>query len=213
MNYISKFYNSVFNKYYQNIYETFLNKTINQNILIINQNYYNPLNDFSHYLKKYNLNLYIVSHSQETNEKINTEIKCEECSKYIHIDIYSIDQILNKYENIKFHQLVLFHIRSLEYLENILQLVSYYNSPIHIYISLSKNSTTDIKNNFRSLLKNINSIELGYVFSYSSLIEILENHSFYDLISIQTLEDSYYAIYGTHKNYKITLKPKKQNLK
>jgi hypothetical protein len=208
MNYISHFYNSLFNKYYQNIYETFLTDKENQNILIVNQNYYNPLNDFSHHLKKYKLNLYIVSHSQETNEQINNEIKDEECSKYVHIDIYSIDKILNQYDNINFDKIILFHIRSLDYLENLLQLVSYYKVPIYIYISLSKKSTSIIKNKYRSFLKNINSIELGFVFSYSDLIEILENHSLYDLISIQTLEDSYYAIYGSHKNYKIILNPK-----
>ena len=208
MNFISNLYDSIFNKYYISIYETFLDKKENQNMLIINQNFYNPLNDFSHYLKKYNLHLYIVCHSKNCLDKLKNEIKYDECSKYLHAELYSIDQILDQYENIKFHQIILFHIRSLNYLENLLELCIYYKVPINIYISLSKKSSTIIKNKYRSLLKNINSIELGYVFSYTDLIEICENHPSYDLISIQTLEDSYYAVYGSHKNYKIILQPK-----
>ena len=210
MNYISNFYDSLFQKYYQNIYETFLIEKENKNILIINQNYYNPLDTFSHFIKKYKLTLYIVSSSEETKNKLKSETENDECSNNIHCDIYSIDQILHIYENIKFHQIILFHIRSLDYLENILNLCSFYKISINIYISLSKKSTVLIKNKYRSLLKHINSIELGYVFSYSDLMKILENHLFYDIISIKTLEDSYYAVYGSHKNYEIVLKPKKK---
>ena len=47
------------NNYYKNLYNSLLNNE-NENILIINQNFYNPLISFSSYLKKYNTNLHIL---------------------------------------------------------------------------------------------------------------------------------------------------------
>ena len=57
---INKITEKSYNEYYKNIYmEIFDNCNKNDTILIINQNYYNPLKDYSHYIKKYNLKIYI----------------------------------------------------------------------------------------------------------------------------------------------------------
>lgn len=207
MNYIYNFSQKLINQYYQNIYDTFLNEKENQYFLIINQNYYNPLNNYNHYLKKYKSHFYIVSHCQDFSNSLKNETQHDECSEYVNFQLYSIDQILNEFEAIKFNIIIIFHIPNLGYLENILNISLYYKCTIHIYVSLS-NKSSSFKNKYRLLLKNMNFIELGYVFLYPSFIEFLENNSSYDIVSIQSLEDHHYAFYGSHKNYKITLHPK-----
>ena len=60
MNYIKNIHNDMMCNYYINIYNSFLLDQNDSNMMIINQNYFNPLSYFSHNIKKNNINLYIL---------------------------------------------------------------------------------------------------------------------------------------------------------
>ena len=84
MNYIYSFQNNMLNNYYKNLYNSFLLNNENENILIINQNFYNPLTSFSNYLKKYNTNLYILFNDENSCIELHNEIHLDECNHLIH---------------------------------------------------------------------------------------------------------------------------------
>jgi len=205
MNFITNFSKNYFNNYYNEIFTYFLNNIDNENILIVNINQFNPLINFSHYLKKFNIHLYIVYHQLLASTNINEEIKNEECKKFIHNEIISINEIIDNYEKIKFDKIILFHIRSLEYLKKNLDIYSVFKSTIHIYISLCKKKTVFIKNIYREALKKIDSNETGYVFDFDSVINIINDSDNYEISSIQLIKNKNYALYGNNQSYQIIL--------
>ena len=207
MNYIHQLYSTFFSDYYQRIYSTFLVPTKNENILIVNQNDYNPLIHFSHFLKKFNTHLYIIYHSHDTLNKNKEKLQNEECSPLVHIDFYSIEKIMNEYVNIRFNKIVVLHIQTLDYLEKILDIARFFKTNLILYVSLSKSNLSS-KNICRSLLKYVNSQELGNVFNYSEILTFIEHYKYYEIDTIKIMNDNYYAVYGSHKNYQIILKPK-----
>lgn len=211
MDLVNKYSYKYFNSYYQEIFTYFLNEVDNENILIININQFNPLLYFSHYFKRFNIHLYMVFHHHEASLNINKQIKNEECKKYIHSSIYSLTEIIEYYINIKFSKIILFHIRSIEYLKKELDLCSFFKCKVYIFISLSKKFNIQYKNLYRKLLKNIDSNDPGYVFDYNQIFELLNSYQDYKIESINLIKNNHYAIYGNNQNYQIILNPKNKN--
>ena len=206
MNFLINISNHFFHEFYESMYPRFL-KERSEKILTINQNNFNPL-FFNHHLKKFDTNLYILFHSKETSDLIKNEIMNEECNEKIFLSVYSLDRIITSYMNVKFHKIVVFHIRSIEYLHKILLISSYFQCELILYISMSQTFNIYFKNKYRSLMKSIHSNEMGYVFEYDEILKLLEDQTKYTISSIQVLKEQYYAFYGSHKNYEIILAPK-----
>ena len=211
MDLVNKYSNKYFNTYYQEIFTNFLNEVDNENILIININQFNPLLFFSHYFKRFNIHLYLVFHHHQASLNINEEIKNEECKKYIHNDIYSLNEIVEQYRNMKFNKIILFHIRSIEYLKKELDICMIFKCKVYIYISLSKKFNILYKNLYRGLLKKIDSNEPGYVFDYNKIFVLLNTYQDYEIESINLIKNKHYAVYGNNQNYQIILNPKNKN--
>lgn len=207
MNYIQNIKNDMVVKFYRNLYKTFLLNEENENILIINQNFFNPLTYFSHYIKKFNVNIYILFCNIKSIDKLNQEIKSEECNYLIHHKNYSIDQILNDYKNLKFSKIIAFHIKDYEYLKIIIILGEVFQNSIYLYLSLSNKKKVYFKNKLRSLVK-IDEQEFGNVFDYDEMFDFLNNLENYKIEKINLIDNHHYVTYGTQKTYLFILKNK-----
>lgn len=206
MNYIYSIQNNILNNYYKNLYNSFLLKNENENILILNQNFYNPLIAYSNYLKKYNTNLYIFFNDENSYIELNNEIHLDECNYLIHY-IKNIDNI-QEYSNINFNKIIIFHINDINYLKNMILKLEFLKSNIYIYISLSTSNKIYYKNQIRNLLKNTHNNNFGNVFDYDEVFNLINNFKNYDIVNIQLLNINHFITYGSHKSYLIILKYK-----
>lgn len=205
---IQKIHNNIMDKYYKNIYNTFLLNNNNDNILIINQNYFNPLTYYSHHLKKYNINLYILFNSINNIEKLRDEINHEECNNLIHYELVSLEQIITEYQNIKFNKIILLHVQTISYLDKILKIAQFFKVNLYIYISLSTKKKAYYKNTFRKLIKNISSSEIGNVFDYDNVFELLNSNQHFTIDCINMIDNNHFITYGSHKTYLFVMKYK-----
>lgn len=208
MFHIQNIQNNIMDKYYKNIYNTFLFNNINENILIINQNYFNPLVYYSHHLKKYNINLYILFNSISNIEKLRSNTIHEECKDLIHYELISLDQIVTEYVNIKFDKIIILHIKSIEYLEKIIEMANFFKVNLYIYISLSTRNKVYLKNTLRKLVKNISNDEMGNVFDYDKVFTLLDSNKNFTISSINMIDNNHFITYGSHKSYLFVLQYK-----
>lgn len=208
MNHIQNMHNNIMDKYYKNIYNTFLLNNNNDNILIINQNYFNPLTYYSHHLKKYNINLYILFNSINNIEKLGEEISHEECKNLIHYELLNLEQVITEYQNLKFNKIILLHVKSISYLGNILRIAQFFKVNLYIYISLSTKKKAYYKNTLRKLINNISSSETGAVFDYDEIFEILNTNDSFTIDSINMIDNNHFITYGSHKSYLFVMKYK-----
>jgi len=211
MNYIYNIHNDLITQYYKNIYNSFLFNEENEKIFIINQNYFNPLTFYSHYLKKFNTHLYILFSNYEFIDKMQENIQSEECKNLIHYHHYSLDKFLEEYKKIDFNKIVALHISSIDYLQNIIKIGELFKTNIYLYISLSNKNKIFFKNKLRSFMK-INNYEMGSVFDYDQILHYLHHLENFNLTTIKLIENNHYATYGTQKSYLIILKYNKINI-
>ena len=200
--------NSIINKSYNNhynlIYKNFLYE-INDNskILCIGQKEYNLLNDFSHIIKKKNLEIHIKIDDIYILEKIKEAIKCEDREKNI-VLISNVDS-KNKINHINtnyYDYILLFGIKSLDnFNEQLSKLYTFINDNglIYLYSSLSNEKNIDYKNYIRTTLT------LNKLNSLSNILEIIENNHQLKIKTINILKKTNYILYGNHVLYKIIL--------
>jgi hypothetical protein len=202
--------NNFYEKYYESIYYEILYKFPNQNynILSINQNEFNPLIKHSHIIKKYNINIYMLVNSENYNfyEKMKENIIGSECEKNIHL-IKKIDEIIN----IKFEIINIFHLYSLEKLNNILNkinILSDNKTNINIYCSLSNEKKEKIyyKNLIRDKILDFSNIKLGILLSFVDVLDIIEKNKNFNIEQISIYKKNNYIVYGNNTVYKIFLK-------
>jgi len=206
MFHLQNMHNNIMDKYYKNIYTSFLLNNFNDNILIINQNYFNPLTYYSHHLKKYKINLYILFNCNENIQKLEKEINNEECKELIHYKLISLDQIVTEYVNIRFDKIILVHIKTIDYLEKIIDMANFFKVNLYIYISLSTKNKTYYKNTLRNLVKNISNEEIGNVFDYDIVFNLLNSNSNFTIDSINMIGNNHFITYGSHKSYLFVMK-------
>ena len=208
MDFINQIKNNSLMNYYDSIYHSFLENK-NENIIILNQNNYNPLIRFSNHLKKYNTKLYLFQNENKINH-LHDEIENHELNYYIEFNKINYEKITNCFldlqiENKKINKLILMHINSYEYLENIIKICSYFKSHLYIYISLLLNNKYKIyfKNELRNIIKYLNndSEKLGQVFDYDEILNYLNNIQSSKIIKIDLIHNNHYVSYGTSKLY------------
>lgn len=217
MDFINKIKNNSFVNYYDSIYNSFLenqNQNQNQNIIILNQNDYNPLIQFGNYLKKYNTNLYLFFENEYISNKLENEIENHELNHYIQFNKMNYESITNSFLNLqkinkKINKLILIHIKSYDYLENIIKICSYFKTHLYIYISLLLNNKYKIyfKNELRNIINYMNndSTKLGKVFDYDEILNYLSTIQSSKIIKIDLIHNNHYVSYGTSKLYLFVL--------
>ena len=205
---INKITEKYYNEYYKNIYmEIFEKCNNNDTILIINQNYYNPLKNFSHFIKKYNLKIFIFFKNLIIKKKFIEETKGEELIDHIYSDFNNIDELSKLNNFIKFSKIILFHIKKESYSDKILELIyPIINefSKINIYVSLS-NKKSKVQNTLRKLINNNTSYEVGNILNNDSFFNTLNSNKSYLIDTIKIYKDNHYAIYGESTIYEIIL--------
>ena len=205
---INKITEKSYNEYYKNIYmEIFDNCDKNDTILIINQNYYNPLKDFSHFIKKYNLKIFIFFRTSLIKNKFIENTKGEELIEHIYSDFHNIEELSKLHNFIKFSKVILFHIKKESYSDKLLELVyPMINdcSKIYIYVSLS-NTKSKMQDKLRNLINNNTSYEVGNVLNNDNFFNTINNNKSYLINTIKIYKDNYYAIYGENTIYEIIL--------
>jgi len=205
---INKITEKSYNEYYKNIYiEIFEKCNNNDTILIINQNYYNPLKNFSHFIKKYNLKIFIFFKNLIIKKKFIEETKGEELIDHIYSDFNNIDELSKLNNFIKFSKIILFHIKKESYSDKILELIyPIINefSKINIYVSLS-NKKSKVQNTLRKLINNNTSYEVGNILNNDSFFNTLNSNKSYLIDTIKIYKDNHYAIYGESTIYEIIL--------
>ena len=209
---ISKLLNKIteksYNEYYKNIYiEIFDKCNDNDTILVINQNYYNPLKHFSHFIKKYNLKIFIFFRNSIIKKKFIEETKGEELIEHIYCDFNNIEEISKLHNFIKFSKVLLFHIKKENYSNKLLELVyPIINelSKIYIYVSLS-NQKSKMQNTLRNLINNNTSYEVGNILNNDTFFNTLNSNKNYLIDPIKIYKDNRYAVYGENTVYEIIL--------
>lgn len=211
MNIFNKFSFNFLDNYYIDIYNDVLDSCNNNyNILFINHNYFNPLNHFSHIIKKYNINIYLIFNNESLIEKIGDEIENEECSENIHFNFVNIDGMSVINNKINFHKIILLHINSINYLNNTLDLIkNFYNNnfELYFYVSLSnkENNYSENKNTIRSFISNNFEYNLGIEFNFDTFLNELNTNKLYKIKKIKIFKETTYVFYGKSNIYKIIL--------
>tara|TARA_B110000037_G_C17005344_1_gene459016 strand:+ start:128 stop:763 length:636 start_codon:yes stop_codon:yes gene_type:complete len=208
MNIINKIAEKSYNEYYKDIYMGILNNCKEkENILVINQNYFNPLKYFSHFFKKFSLQFYIFFKNTCDKEKYCNEAKGEELVEKIFCDFSNLQE-LNKLTNfIKFSKIILFHIKSEEYLNILLELIYPLiseNGSIYIYISLG-NKKSKMQSKIRSFINNNSFYNISNVLNNDTFFNNLHDNKYFSIDAIKIFKDNYYAIYGENTVYEIIL--------
>lgn len=206
MNYIYNIQENILNDYYNNLYNSFFLNNNNEHILIINQNYYNPLTNFSNYLKKHNTNLYILFNDKNNNSKLIDEIKDDECKKYIHC-VNNLKSLILYFSDIQFSKIVLIHLENTDFLNKIINITDYFKSSLYLYISLTTKNKIFYKNQLRKIMK-ISSEKIGKVFDYDEIFTFLNSYNNFNINSIQLINNNHLVTYGSNKKYLFILKHK-----
>ena len=207
MNFIHKLKKNSLNNYYDSIYFSFLDNIENENIIILNQNDYNPLNKFNNYFQKYNTNLYIFYKNDISLSYFNDEF--DELDKFIKFDVINYESItnciLNCQKENKINKIIIMHIESFQNLENIIKISSYFKINLYIYVSLIINNGYKIylKNELRNIVKYFNneSTNIGKVFDYDEFLKYLNNIDSSKIIKIDLVQDNHFISYGKSKLY------------
>jgi hypothetical protein len=131
-----------------------------------------------------------------------------ECEK----NIYFINN-LSQINNIKFEIINIFHLYSLEKLNNILNkinLLSDDKTDVNIYCSLSNEKKEKIyyKNLIRDKILDFSNIKLGVLLSFIDVLDIIEKNKIFNLEQISIYKKNNYIVYGNNTVYKIFLKKK-----
>ena len=205
---INKITEKSYNEYYKNIYmEIFEKCNNNDSILIINQNYYNPLKNFSHFIKKFNVKIFIFFRTSIIKQKFIKDTVGEELIEHIYCDFNNIEG-LNKLHNfIKFSKVILFHIKKESYSDKLLELIYPITnefSKIYIYVSLS-NKKSRIQNTLRKLINDNTSYEVGNILNNDNFFNTLNSNKSYSIDTIKIYKDNHYAVYGENTIYEIIL--------
>ena len=173
----------------------------NDNILLIYNDNFNPLDNFSHIVKKKNILIDILIENNDILVNINNDIKGEECET--NIKLYSnIDEICNK----KYTMIVIFYLNNEEYLENILNTINN-ESVVYIYCCLCGLNKKKIfyKNYIRNKIMEYTKNTMSYVLPLLNFLEIIENNLFFKIKMMKIYKKNNYIIYGNNTVYETIL--------
>jgi hypothetical protein len=186
------------------------------NILFIQYNYLNLLYEFSHYIKKLNINIYSVVLNKANFEKTIEDIKDEELES--NINIFNNLNIENNYIDQQLlieiiDRIIIFNVYSITYLKEILsnlinikQLNIQKNINIHIYCSISNenNKKFNFKNMIRNNIKKYINNEIGEILSLTDILTTIKEFNF-NIKKMSIYNKNNYVIYGNNNQYEIII--------
>lgn len=196
--------------YYTIICENiFINLNENDHILLVYYNDFNPLDKFSYLIKKKNIKLGILINDDNIFNKITENIIGEEF--YSNITMYNklenIDITKNNYNNI-----LIFHLESLEYLKNVLEIFKTINNNTRIYIYCSLSSENDkkiyYKNYMRDKIMQYSNNKMGYVIPLLNFLQIIDDNNNLKIYKMSIYKKNNYFLYGDNSVYEIILSKK-----
>jgi hypothetical protein len=172
----------------------------NQNILFIIKNEFHIFDNFSHIIKKKNIQIDIIIDNNDFMKKLKEEIEGEECES--NINIYTnIENISSKIYNI----ITIFHIDDIHQFKNLMNIICSYinqNTYIYIYSSLSNETEKKIeyKNYFRSLVNTYTNINIGNLLNLNDLLISIKKNK-YNIVSFKVHKKNNYLFYGDNIVY------------
>ena len=197
-----------YSDYYNIICENILNDVNEKdNILLIYYNNFNPLNKFSYLIKKKNIKLDILIHDTNNFNKIKESIIGEDFED--NIKIYNS---LEDNDFTKNNYIIIFHLESIEYLQETLEKFRNisHNTKIYIYCSLSSESNKNIfyKNYIRSKIMDYSNNKMGYVISLLNFLEVIGNSNNLKVYKMSIYKKNNYLLYGDNIVYEVILSKK-----
>lgn len=196
--------------YYTIICENiFINLNENDHILLVYYNDFNPLDKFSYLIKKKNIKLDILINDDNIFNKITENIIGEE--------FYSNITMYNKLENIdipknNYNNILIFHLESLEYLKNVLEIFKTINNNTRIYIYCSLSSENDkkiyYKNYMRDKIMQYSNNKMGYVIPLLNFLQIIDDNDNLKIYKMSIYKKNNYFLYGDNSVYEIILSKK-----
>jgi len=196
---------SFYEIFYYNIIKNKI-EDYNNKILIIIDNYFNPFDFFTYIIKKFNIKIYIVIDNKNIYKKILDNIRGEEYEQNINVFLK-----INDINDIFFDKIFIFHIFSIDYMNNLLKYIvniSDIKTMIYIYSSLSNenNNKINYKNYIRDKIMAYLPYKMGYLISFSKFLNELENNKEYKIDKIQVYKKNNYLIYGDNTVYEIMVR-------
>ncbi len=197
---------SIYDNFYYLTFEKILNNIKdNSNIILILHNYFNPLDSFSHLIKKHNINIYIIILNEHIHDKLHEAIKEEEMETKIHLT--SLSNFTENTNKIDINYIIMFHLYSLNYLNDLLSKFYYIinnNTLIYIYCSLSNESENKInfKNRIRDNIKKYINGNIGTLLSLQKTMITIQDLK-YNINKLTVNKINNYIIYGDNIQYEI----------
>lgn len=197
--------NSYYDTYYNLIIKNIFDEIeYNKNILLIVKDTNYLLDNLEFIIKKKNIQIKLLTNNDTKQEWINYILGSEMENN---IKIYDDHNEILK-NNIFFKYIILFQIETIQYFEDILNILSDVvdtDTLLYIYISLEKNDKIKYKNFIReNIIKYIDK-KINLIFSYESILEKIMTNLFFKISSIKIYKKNNYLIYGNNTVYQIIL--------
>lgn len=198
LSYYEKHYNDILS----NIFNNYLKE--NSHTLFILEKSFNPLDNYSFIIKKKNLFLSLLIEDEYICNNILNSIKGENCESNINI-FKNINEINRK----KFNNIVLFHINSIDYMNDILNKLKIYLSNsfnVYMYATLcNSKKNINYKNMIRRNIIEYLNYNIGYVLQYDLFLESIYKNKNVKLVSLKILNNNVYFLYGNNTTYEIIM--------
>jgi hypothetical protein len=206
--YYNKYYNSILNDIIDNLKE-------NNNLLLSVKNELLLSENIEFIIKKKNIKITILNDNSNNKEFKNNIIKNNELfNNENSINILNnkdeINLFKNNNNNIIFNIIILFHIDSIDSLQNTLMLLDFFinnNTKLYLYASLSNESLKKIKykNFIRNSISKYTKNSMGNVIEYKSLLNFIYEYNKYNINSLKIYKNNNYILYGNNIVYEIIL--------
>jgi hypothetical protein len=204
--YYNKYYNSILNDIIDNLKE-------NNNLLLSVKNELLLSENIEFIIKKKNIKITILNDNSNNKEFKNNIIKNNDLfNNENSINILNNKDEINllKNNNIIFDIIILFHIDSIDSLQNTLMLLDFFinnNTKLYLYASLSNESLRKIKykNFIRNSISKYTKNSMGHVIEYKSLLNFIYEYNKYNINSLKIYKNNNYILYGNNIVYEIIL--------
>lgn len=161
----------------------------NLQVLFIINDELDIINEFSHIIKKKNINIFI--------NKLENNIKGEECENNI-----NIFKNIRDLQNIIFNYVIIHDISSYTFLDDIKNIINN-DTLIYIYTSLSNEHLSKI--NFKNYIRKYIKKNYNPIFPLQNIIKNIQDKN-YEIISLKIHKSNNYIIYGNNNIYEIIIK-------
>lgn len=209
---------TLFDSYYQTLFQFFLHQEFpsvhrsykdEYHILIIHSCSFQPLKQFSHYLKRFHIHIYLLNEYPQFYPKIKKDIEGEEMESNIHF-LEGNPFELSSITSVHFDSILLFHSSIFERnLPDLLQILHpYVLSKLYIYQSISNENHKQLvyKNYLRNKIKHMTFLPYGNLKNHIDFIQELQScSSYFQLVKYENCYEKYIPLFGKYYIYSYIL--------